>query len=105
MSALYPPPQTRIFGKADARGNVTVDIAWFLFMTQGLYDRVGGALGASTTDLEASAFEDAGIEELKIGIYRLADQLDSMTTELNEVRERLTVATRQLQDINEGQLL
>lgn len=105
MSALFPPPQTRTIGRVDQRGQVTIDIAWFLFLTQGLYDRVGGPMGVSTADLEASAFEDAGIEELKIGIYRLADQLDSVTTELNEVRERLTVATRQLQDINEGQLL
>jgi hypothetical protein len=105
MSALFPPPQTRTIGRTDQSGQVTIDIAWFLFLTQGLYERSGGALGASTTDLEASAFEDAGIEELKFSIYRLTDQVDSMMSDLSEMRERLTVATRQLQDVNEGQLL
>lgn len=38
-----------------------------------LFDRVGGTTGDATTDLSAAAFEDAGIEETKAGIYRLAD--------------------------------
>jgi hypothetical protein len=105
VSALFPPPQTRTIGRVDQRGQVTIDIAWFLFLTQGLYERAGGPLGASTVDLEASAFEDAGIEELKLQIYRLTDQIGEMGSELNSLRERLTVAYRQLQDINEGQLL
>ena len=42
---------------------------WYLFF-QGVFDRVGGATGESTTDLNTSMFEDAGIEELKAGLYR-----------------------------------
>ena len=41
----------------------------------GLFDRVGGTTGESTTDLATSAFEDAGIEETKAALYRLADDL------------------------------
>ena len=108
MSALFPPPQTRTIGYANVNGQrvpVVVESAWFQYFAQGLYDRAGGALGASTADLETSQFEDAGIEELKFAAYRLQDQVDTMATEINELRERLTVATRQLQDINEGQVL
>jgi hypothetical protein len=108
VSALFPPPQTRVIGSVLVGGKpqpLALDIAWFLYLTQGLYDRAGGALGASTTDLEASAFEDAGIEELKLAIYRLTDQVGEMASEINALRERLTVAYRQLQDMNEGQLL
>ena len=108
MTALFPPPQTRTIGKVNVAGKsqpLELDIAWYLYLTQGLYDRAGGALGASTTDLEASAFEDAGIEEIKLAVYRLTDQVSEMTSEINALRERLTVAYRQLQDINEGQVL
>ena len=44
----------------------------------GLFDRVGGTTGESTTDLAASAFEDAGTEETKAALYRLADDLAVM---------------------------
>lgn len=108
MTALFPPPQTRTIGKVNVAGKpqpLELDIAWYLYLTQGLYERVGGALGVSTADLEAAAFEDAGIEELKLGIYRLTDQVNEMASEINALRERLTVAYRQLQDLNEGQVL
>jgi hypothetical protein len=108
MSALFPPPQTRTIGKVNVGGRaqpLELDIAWFLYLTQGLYERAGGPLGSSTADLEAAAFEDAGIEELKLAIYRLTDQVGEMASEINSLRERLTVAYRQLQDINEGQAL
>jgi hypothetical protein len=51
-----------------------LDIAWFIYLTQGLYDRGGGALGASTLDLEKSAFEDAGIEETKAQLFHAIDE-------------------------------
>ncbi len=108
MSALFPPPQTRTIGYAKVNGQrvaVEVEAAWFQYFAQGLYDRAGGALGASTGDLEASQFDDAGIEELKFAAYRLQDQVETMASEINELRERLKVATRQIQDINEGQML
>lgn len=108
MTALFPPPQTRTIGFAIVNGQqvpVMVEQAWFRYFAQGLYDRSGGALGASTADLEASQFDDAGIEELKVAAYVLRDQVETMASEINELRERLTVATRQIQDINEGQML
>ena len=85
-------------------GTATISREWYRWAYD-ITQRVGGVTGSSTEDLTLSQFEDAGIEELKLGIYVLRDQIDSLTTELNELRERLTVASRQLQDINEGQLL
>lgn len=43
MSALFPPPQTRVIGKINRAGSLEVDLAWYLYWTRGLYDRVGGA--------------------------------------------------------------
>lgn len=37
--------------------------------------RAGGVTGEGTDDLSAAMFEDAGIEELKIQGYQLADEL------------------------------
>ena len=39
--------------------------------------RAGGVTGEGTNDLSAAMFEDAGIEELKIQGYQLADELRS----------------------------
>lgn len=40
-------------------------------------ERVGGVAGPSVNDLSSSAFEDAGIEETKAALYRLADDMNS----------------------------
>lgn len=44
-------------------------LRWF----DSLVFRLGGATGASSTDLALSSFEDAGIEESKLDVIRLSD--------------------------------
>lgn len=42
---LFPPPQTRTIGSVSYGGKtepIQLDIAWFIYLTQGLYQRVGG---------------------------------------------------------------
>jgi hypothetical protein len=85
-------------------GNATMSREWYRW-AHDITQRVGGVSGASTADLAASQFEDAGIEEVKLTAYRLADQVASMESTLSELRERLTQALRQIKDINEGQTL
>ncbi len=41
-------------------------------------ERVGGVVGTGTNELAASAFEDAGIEETKAALYRLADDIGAV---------------------------
>lgn len=56
MTVFSPPPQTRTIGTALVAGKpvpVQADIAWFRFWAQSLYDRVGGATGASNAELAA----------------------------------------------------
>lgn len=50
---------------------------WYLFFQQ-IYERVGGADGASNTDLDLSQFNDAGIEEARLDIISLRDQIESV---------------------------
>ena len=53
---MTPPPFTRNIGTVLIAGKpVTVqgDISWLRFWAQSLYDRAGGATGASTTELAA----------------------------------------------------
>lgn len=45
---------------------------WFLFL-QGLFLRVGGSLGSSTTDLSLSLFEDAGTSEVDSRLRSMDD--------------------------------
>lgn len=45
MSLLFPPPQARTIGKVTAGGvsvPIEMDIGWYVYLTQGLYNRVGG---------------------------------------------------------------
>lgn len=88
------PPSTVLVGPD---GRVTRD--WWLFL-QELYSRVGGASGASTSDLSESLFEDAGTGEV---VAQIADVMrvasvqppyepvvvDLLLNELNAVRDQL----------------
>jgi hypothetical protein len=104
---------------------------WYLFL-QGLFNRVGGANGSSTTDLVASLFEDAGSSETNARLFAVeqalgqaplpftptADspseqlpayqqfvQLDALQTELYELRETVAELKKDLDAIRQGTLL
>jgi hypothetical protein len=117
MSALFPPPQTRVIGRATVGGvsqPIELDYAWFLYLTQGLYDRAGGALGASTLDLEKSAFEDAGVEETKAQLFQAIDEFrrvpvaETVTVEpladigIEELRGLVLELTREVEALKQG---
>jgi hypothetical protein len=56
------------------RQQVTIDPEWLRYLSQALFERAGGTSGSSTTDLVVSAFEDAGIDDTKVAVERLADE-------------------------------
>lgn len=70
MSGLYFMPPRGAFVDANT-GELTRAAVLFL---RGLYERVGGATGEGTHELAAAAFEDAGIEEIRAGLYALGDE-------------------------------
>lgn len=86
---------------------------WQRYFT-GLYARVGGAQGDSTTDLSESAFDDAGTEEMEAALYALADASgqrpaipDSehqahLETEVSQLREEVAILRQQINDIQQG---
>ena len=113
--ALPLNPQPARIPLVDSRGLVTVE--WQRFF-EALFGRVGGTYGDSTTDLSASAFDDAGTEELEGALYRLADEMraapapvpadaspDIITAELHELRERVARLERQVEDLQKGPAL
>lgn len=55
----------------DSKGYMSRE--WYRWATDATA-RMGGVEGASTDDLNVSQFEDAGIEEAKAGLYRMADE-------------------------------
>jgi hypothetical protein len=57
----------------DNQGNVRISRDWYRFMSD-LVSRLGGPVGTSTPELEAAAFEDAGIEETKAQINVVRDE-------------------------------
>ena len=80
----------------------------------GLYQRVGGAQGDSTTDLSESAFDDAGTEEMEAALYSLGDAIGQapaaaaeeqqahLETEVYQLREEVALLRQQINDIQQG---
>lgn len=114
MTALFAPPQTRTIGTVDSKGKVIIDIAWFLYLTNGLLDRAGGPLGPSTEDLATAAFEDAGIEESRALAMSVLEELrrlpvaepvqfdQPLDPSVSELRERVAALEQAIQGLMQG---
>jgi hypothetical protein len=59
----------------DSKGYMSRE--WYRWATDATA-RMGGVEGASTDDLTLSQFEDAGIEEHKLGLFRLTDDIGQL---------------------------
>lgn len=68
-------------------------------------ERVGGVDGASTTDLAASQFEDAGIEESKAELYRMRDEMRQVEGLVYALLARITALESKIMGIEQGTLL
>jgi hypothetical protein len=68
-----------------------IDPEWLRYLTLSLFDRGGGTGGSSTSELEAAAFEDAGIEDLKIRTAQLADEMPNVAfgAEIDSLRAKV----------------
>lgn len=89
---------------------------WFLFL-QTLFDRVGGPNGASTADVDASLFEDAGSAEVVALANSIAQALgqavqtqvqvatESLTSDVNQLTSQVAELQKQLDGINQGTML
>lgn len=96
-----------------ARLPAEIDIEWMRALTT-MSDRAGGVGGVSTTELSAEAFDDAGIEEGKSGLYALRDEVWSMpavtleqqvqhlTGEVAELMAAVAELTKQLEGVRMG---
>jgi len=100
----------------DDRGVETFTRPWFLFFQQ-IFERVGGTLGQSTSDLGASLFEDAGTSETNATIFSVEQSLsqlppdsiyqlvENLTAELAAQRDILAEVQKELDAIKQGQLI
>jgi len=103
---------------------------WYLFF-QGVFDRIGGATGASTPDIVASLFEDAGSSETNALLFSVEQalgqtpsgtvpqldtdisqipylqfvQVEALQTELSELRETVAELKKALDDIRQGTMI
>ena len=100
----------------DVRGNEVFTRPWALFFQQ-VYERVGGAVSLSSTDLAMSLFEDAGTSETNavvMGVEQAVNQspprdllvvVDSLLAELSGLRDQLAELTKEVESIKQGAIL
>ena len=80
-----------------------------------MVDRVGGPTGTGTDDLLLSQFEDAGIEENKLALYRLTDDIgqappsaippampDNQDVLIEELRARVAELAKAVEALQQG---
>jgi hypothetical protein len=102
---------------------------WYLFL-QGVFTRIGGANGASTPDIVASLFEDAGSSETNAMLFsaeQAAGQyplpffpavdpdllpayppvisVDNILAELSALQDRVSELVKELDSIKQGILI
>ena len=119
----FVPPRVQL---VDPRGMISHE--WYLFF-QGVFNRIGGANGASLADLVASLFEDAGSSETNAMLFEVdqaasqqpgyvADpyqdplsplpipvQVDNIVAELSALQDRVAELVKELDSLKQGTLI
>ena len=115
MSAAIKFPAARQAAtEMDERGLETFTRPWFLFFQQ-IYERVGGATGASSGDLSASLFEDAGNAETNAMLFSVERSLfqqppmaalqvavETLTAEVASQRDQIAELQKDLDSVRQG---
>lgn len=108
----FVPPRVQF---VDPRTGM-INREWYLFL-QGVFIRVGGANGASSTDIVASLFEDAGSSETNAMLFELEQAAGQYVTpqpltveqvlqaEIAELRDTVAELKKDLDAIRQGTLI
>lgn len=104
MATLTPPNASIPIGWVMAGGRrvpVEIHTEWLRYLVQSLFERSGGTTGSATSDLETAAFEDAGIEDLKLAVARIADELNQPMAVAQTIEESYDAARGLAADLDE----
>jgi len=121
----FVPPRVQF---VDPRTGM-INREWYLFL-QGVFNRIGGATGASTPDIVASLFEDAGSSETNARLfeveqavgqrpsvvlpeaapelnpsYQQQTTVDNISAELSALQDRVAELVKELDSIKQGILI
>ena len=108
----FVPPRVQLVDPASGM----ISREWYLFF-QGVFNRIGGASGANTTDIVASLFEDAGSSETNAMLFEVEQALsqsptlqplstvDTLHAELSELRDVVSELKKDLDAIRQGVII
>ena len=100
----------------DDRRPVYITREWLQYLAVSLYERVGGIEAPSNNELVVSDDDDAGLEETKSVLYRLANdiqqapptyeqqRIETLETQVSELLSLCAELQKQINDINQGVL-
>ena len=80
-----------------ADDGVSISPEWYRCIRD-LSERVGGVSGVGTDDLDRSAFEDAGIEEVKAWAYSAQDEQRQNASDAESIRAQLFTLQKSASD-------
>ena len=112
-AAIKFPAARQAATEMDERGLETFTRPWFLFFQQ-IYERVGGATGASSGDQSASLFEDAGNAETNAMLFSVERSLfqqplaalqvavETLTAEVASQRDQIAELQKDLDSVRQG---
>lgn len=111
-SLQFVPPRVPL---TDPRTGL-ISREWYLFL-QGIFIRIGGSQGQSSTDIVQDLADDAGVEEMKATVFANQDAInqlraealqatvDQLITEVQEQRDQITELQKSVQSLQQGQFV
>lgn len=94
-----PPAGVPLTQKGDVIGR-----DWYRW-AHDVTERCGGVTGTGTSDLSAAQFEDAGIEETKLDLFRLRVDVGGVESLVHSLAARIDALEREVMALKQGVLV
>lgn len=82
---LIPVPARVALGKTPDGQPVFIERPWLDYLSQALFNRVGGTSAPTNSELVVDMHDDAGLEELKSEFFKATDGLASMPPRTDQI--------------------
>jgi hypothetical protein len=117
MTTKLSPQQARIpIARTAAGEECFVSEEWYPYLAQEIFERLGGAVSPTVSDIEALAFNDPGVSEVAQAVLGLKYEIGSRPSRvvapvedhiavISQLQARLDVLETEIQSLKQGTLI